>query len=312
MKSKILTTIIGIIFSIFLVTVFAIPTYAAGDIEANVILERDVNADNKIQVSLGTSQNQSIASFNISLLVETVNVQDIKNVKIDWNSDISNNVELKELTYSNNKINIYVVSKNELGNDNGSQRIIEIGSIIIETENKDTMNVVIRAHKDLTTIASIGHESGVITNDISTMVQLHIAPRVSDGNQGGDNTQGGNDNQGSNNQGGSTSGGNNNQGGNGNQNGNNSQDVNDSSQDENNLNGDINQENGESKPNDSQAGSSNKNETNNIAQGSLPEAGAMVSNIIIFSVIAIGVVLLITIIIIKAKARQGKNYKIYK
>ncbi len=312
MKSKILTTIIGIIFSIFLVTVFAIPTYAAGDIEANVILERDVNADNKIQVSLGTSQNQSIASFNISLLVETVNVQDIKNVKIDWNSDISNNVELKELTYSNNKINIYVVSKNELGNDNGSQRIIEIGSIIIETENKDTMNVVIRAHKDLTTIASIGHESGVITNDISTMVQLHIAPRVSDGNQGGDNTQGGNDNQGSNNQGGSTSGGNNNQGGNGNQNGNNSQDVNDSSQDENNLNGDINQENGESKPNDSQAGSSNKNETNNIAQGSLPKAGAMVSNIIIFSVIAIGVVLLITIIIIKAKARQGKNYKIYK
>lgn len=312
MKNKILTTIIGIIFSIFLVTVFAIPTYAAGDIEANVILERDVNADNKIQVSLETSQNQSIASFNISLLVETVNVQDIKNVKIDWNSDISNNVELKELTYSNNKINIYVVSKNELGNDNGSQRIIEIGSIIIETENKDTMNVVIRAHKDLTTIASIGHESGVITNDISTMVQLHIAPRVSDGNQGGDNTQGGNDNQGSNNQGGSTSGGNNNQGGNGNQNGNNSQDVNDSSQDENNLNGDINQENSESKPNDSQAGSSNKNETNNIAQGSLPKAGAMVSNIIIFSVIAIGVVLLITIIIIKAKARQGKNYKIYK
>lgn len=301
MKSKILTTIIGIIFSIFLVTVFAIPTYAAGDIEANVILERDVNADNKIQVSLETSQNQSIASFNISLLVETVNVQDIKNVKIDWSSDISNNVELKELTYSNNKINIYVVSKNELGNDNGSQRIIEIGSIIIETENKDTMNVVIRAHKDLTTIASIGHESGVITNDISTMVQLHIAPRVSDGNQGGDNTQGGNDNQGSNNQ-----------GGNGNQNGNNSQDVNDSSQDENNLNGDINQENGESKPNDSQAGSSNTNETNNIAQGSLPKAGAMVSNIIIFSVIAIGVVLLITIIIIKAKARQGKNYKIYK
>ncbi len=312
MKNKILTTIIGIIFSIFLVTVFAIPTYAEADIEANVILERDVNADNKIQVSLETSQNQSIASFNISLLVETVNVQDIKNVKIDWNSDISNNVELKELTYSNNKINIYVVSKNELGNDNGSQRIIEIGSIIIETENKDTMNVVIRAHKDLTTIASIGHESGVITNDISTMVQLHIAPRVSDGNQGGDNTQGGNDNQGSNNQGGSTSGGNNNQGGNGNQNGNNSQDVNDSSQDENNLNGDINQENGESKPNDSQAGSSNKNETNNIAQGNLPKAGAMVSNIIIFSVIAIGVVLLITIIIIKAKARQGKNYKIYK
>ncbi|MCI8699781.1 MAG: hypothetical protein HFJ47_00365 [Clostridia bacterium] len=312
MKNKILTTIIGIIFSIFLVTVFAIPTYAEADIEANVILERDVNADNKIQVSLETSQNQSIASFNISLLVETVNVQDIKNVKIDWNSDISNNVELKELTYSNNKINIYVVSKNELGNDNGSQRIIEIGSIIIETENKDTMNVVIRAHKDLTTIASIGHESGVITNDISTMVQLHIAPRVSDGNQGGDNTQGGNDNQGSNNQGGSTSGGNNNQGGNGNQNGNNSQDVNDSSQDENNLNGDINQENSESKPNDSQTGSSNKNETNNIAQGSLPKAGAMVSNIIIFSVIAIGVVLLITIIIIKAKARQGKNYKIYK
>ena len=167
MKNRILTTIIGIIFSMFLVIVFTIPTYAVGNVEANVILEKDVNVDNKIQVSLETSQNQSIASFNISLLVETVNMQDIKSVKIDWNSDISNNAELKELTYSNNKINIYVVSKNELGNNDGNQRKINIGTISIETENKDSMNVVIRAHKDLTRIASIGHEAGVITNDIS-------------------------------------------------------------------------------------------------------------------------------------------------
>ena len=68
MKNRILTTIIGIIFSMFLVIVFTIPTYAVGNVEANVILEKDVNVDNKIQVSLETSQNQSIASFNISII----------------------------------------------------------------------------------------------------------------------------------------------------------------------------------------------------------------------------------------------------
>lgn len=316
MKNRILTTIIGIIFSMFLVIVFTIPTYAVGNVEANVILEKDVNVDNKIQVSLETSQNQSIASFNISLLVETVNMQDIKSVKIDWNSDISNNAELKELTYSNNKINIYVVSKNELGNNDGNQRKINIGTISIETENKDSMNVVIRAHKDLTRIASIGHEAGVITNDISTMVQLQIAPRVSEGNPDGDNTQGGNENQGGNNQGGNTSGGsnqgeNNNQGGNGNQNGNNGQDVNDSSQDSGNLNEDVNQGNDNENKIDNNE-TSTKTETDNIAQGDLPKTGKMVSNIIIFSVIAIGVILLITIIIIKAKSRQSRHYNTYK
>lgn len=307
MKNKILTTIIGIIFSMFLVIVFAIPTYAVGDIEANVILEKIVNVDNKIQVALETSQNQSIASFNISLLVETVNMQDIKSVKIDWNSDISNNAELKELTYSNNKINIYVVSKNELGNNNVNKRKIDIGIISIETENKNDMDVVISAHKDLTRIVSIGHEAGVITNDISTMVQLQIAPTVSDGSQEG------NDNQGGNNQGGNTQGGNNNQGGNGNQNGNNNQDVNDSSQEDSNVNGEVNPENeDESKLDNNGTGSETKNETDNIAQGDLPKAGVMVSNIIIFSIIAIGVIILITVIIIKAKSRQSRHYNTYK
>lgn len=294
-----------------LVAIFVIPTYAVNNIEANVILEKDINADNKIQVSLETSQNQSIASFNISLLVETVNMQDIKSVRIEWSSDISNNAELKELTYNNSRINIYVVSKNELGNNEGNQRRINIGTIIIETENKEDMNVVVRAHKDLTRIASIGYEAGTITNDISTMVQLQIAHSVSDGNnggddaQGGDTTQGGNGNQ-SNNHDGNTSEGSSNQGGN------NNLDIN-GSQEDNNLNENVNQENNENKPdNNNGIDDSTKTETDNISQGDLPKAGVIGSNIIIFSVIAIGVILLITIIIIKTKARQSKHYNTHK
>ena len=76
MKNRILTTIIGIIFTMFLTIAFTIPTYAVGYVEANVILEKDINSDNKINVSLEASQNQSIASFNISLIVETTSIKD--------------------------------------------------------------------------------------------------------------------------------------------------------------------------------------------------------------------------------------------
>lgn len=308
MKNKIVTTIIGIIFSMFLNVTFAIPTYATGNIEANVILQKDANTDNKINISLETSQDQSIASFNISLIVETANVQDIKNVKMDWNSDISNNSELKEVTYGNGKINIYVVSKNELGNNNENQRRIDIGTITIETENRDNMSIIIKAQKDLTRIASIGNETATITNDISTMVQLQIAPRVSDGNQGGDNTQGGNGNQGGNNE----QAGNGNQSGNGTQVGDNGQDGNVIPGEDDILNGDSNQVNDDSKPNDKDVMDDNKNtntDKENLAQGELPKAGVTISNIIIFSIIAIGVLILITVIIVKAKARKSKHIK---
>lgn len=316
MKNKILTTIIGIIFSILLTVAFAIPTYAEGNVEANVILEKDVNNDNKINVSLETSQDQSIASFNISLIVESANIQDIKSVKMDWNSDISNNSELKEVTYSNSKINIYVVSKNELGNDIGSQRRINVGNITIETENKENIDVTVRAKKDLTRIASIGHETATITNDISTMVQLQIAPRVSNGDQAGDNNQGDNTNpdggntQGENgNQSGNHSQGENSQGGNSSQGENNGQEGNDSQGEDNNLNGDSNQENNDNKDVVGN-NNTNSNEKENLAQSELPKAGAIMSNVIIFSIIAIGVLILITIVIVKAKSRQSKHYNI--
>lgn len=314
MKNKRLTTIIGIIFSIFLAIAFAIPTYAVGNTEANVILERNVSSDNKINVFLETSKDQSITSFNISLIVESANIQEIKSVEMVWNSDISNNAELKEVTYSNSKINIYVVSKNELGNDNGNQRRIDIGTITIETENKENIDVTVRAQKDLIRIASIGHETATITNDISTMVQLQIAPRELSGEQGGDSNQGGNTNldgdntQGGNgNQGGNNSQGGNSQGGNSLQGGNNSQGGNDFQGEDNNLNGDSNQENNDNKDvtgNDN----TNSNEKENLAQSELPKAGAIMSNVIIFSIIAIGVLILITIVIIKAKSRQSKHY----
>ena len=235
---------------------------------------------------------------------------------MEWNSNISNISELKEVTYSNSKINVYVVSKNELGNDNGNQRKIDIGTITIETENKESMNVTIRAQKDLTRIASIGHEIATITNDISTMVQLQIAPRVQNNNQGGDinsgdnnpggdsiqdgnGNQSGNNSQGGNSQNGNTQGGNSNQEGNG------------SKEEDNNIdNG--NQVNNDSKSDNKEVTDNNKTNTStekeNFADGELPKAGAIISNIIIFSIIAIGVILLITIIVIKAKAKHSKHY----
>lgn len=308
MKNKILT-IIRIIFNIFFIIAFTIPTYAVRNIEADVILEKDISTDNKINIALETSQSQSIASFNISLIVESTDIQAIKGVKMDWNSEILRDSELNEVTYSNRKINIYVVSKNELGNNSEGKRNIDIGTLTIETENKEHINVDIRTQKELVKIASIGHETATIINDIYTIVQLEIEPKVASGNQEGDNNSIDNNNSGEN----DTLNGSSSQTGN---QSNNEIIGEDKGQFGSVTQGHVNKLDGDSEKVDDESRLDEKKETGNneknqesIAQEKLPKTGIRINNIVIFVIIVLGILILTTSIYIKTKSRRRRRSK---
>ena len=148
MKNKIRKIIGGLLISMF-VMVFTIPSQGAqaqigNDTQANIILRKQEGTDNQVHLSLETTNTKSMASFQLELEAKTQNIQDITGITIKWDDAIEQ-TELKELTYNNGNIHLYVVSKNELGEQDAHQRRIEIGTLTIETQEKDNIDVTLKA-----------------------------------------------------------------------------------------------------------------------------------------------------------------------
>jgi len=248
MKNKVLITLFGVL---FLILIFTIPTYA---VEANVIFEKDANSSNKIKVILEVSEEQSVTKTNVVLDVKPSDRANLKNAEFAFSNEISSNSETAKWTYNNDKINLYVISKNELGNKiaNG-KKVIELGTLTVNTNNNKQTVVDISTANGGIILASVDHKTANITNDTSVSTQLKIGTTSS-----GDNNQGGEDNNPGNNPGtnpGDNSG--NNQGTNpgGNNNGNN----------QNNSNNGGNQSSGNNNSGNRKPGnSSNNNNTNSV------------------------------------------------
>ena len=221
MKNKIKKIIGGLLISMF-VMVFTIPSQGAqaqigNDTQANIILRKQEGTDNQVHLSLETTNTKSMASFQLELEAETQNIQDITGITIKWDDAIEQ-TELKELTYNNGNIHLYVVSKNELGEQDAHQRRIEIGTLTIETQEKDNIDVTLKANQETLKLASINHEPTNLTNKPSE-IALRINEKAIDegNNQGGDqnendNQEEGNNQENNNNQSGSGEQGNGNNG----------------------------------------------------------------------------------------------------
>ena len=216
-----------------LILIFTLPTYAA---EANVIFERDSASNNKVKVILEVSDEQSVTKANVVLDIKPSNRENLKNAEFTFSNEISRNSETAKWTYNNDKVNLYVVSKNELGNKSSNgKKIIELGTLIVNTNNTAQTSIDISTSNDGVVIASVDHKSANITNDISASTQLKIGTTTS-----GDNVQGGDNNQGNNKP------GNNNQGNN-----------------QNNVNNGVNQSNGNNNSNSGNKRTDNSNNSNN-------------------------------------------------
>lgn len=240
MKNKILITLLGII---LLAAIFTLPTYAA---EANVVLEKNPSANNKVKVLLEVSEEQSVTKANVVLDVKTANKSNLKNAEFAWSDEISNNSETAKWTYNNDKVNLYVISKNELGNKSSDgKKVIELGTLTINTNSNEQTSVDISTANGGVTIASVDHKTANISNDTSTSAQLVIGTATQSGNE-----QGGNNNP--------PSGNNNNQSGNNNQ----------SSGNNSSGNSGNNQSSGNSNNSQNNSGNNNQSSGNGSTGGS--------------------------------------------
>lgn len=200
MKNKIRKIIGGLLISMF-VMVFTIPSQGAqaqigNDTQANIILRKQEGTDNQVHLSLETTNTKSMASIQLKLEVKTPNIQDITGITMKWDDAIEQ-TELKEMTYNNGNIHIYIVSKNELGEQDAHQRRIEIGTLTIETQEKYNIDVTLKANQETLKLASINHESTNLTNKPS-QIALRINEKATNEGNGGTNTPEEGENQGGN------------------------------------------------------------------------------------------------------------------
>lgn len=229
-----------------LILIFTLPTYAA---EANIIFEKDSASNNKVKVILEVSEDQSVTKTNVVLDVKASNKANLKNAEFAFSNEVSSNSETAKWTYNNDKINLYVISKNELGNrSSNGKKIIELGTLTVNTNNNEQTSVDISTSNGGITIASVDHRTANITNDTSASTQLKLGTANS-----GDNEQGGNNND--NNQSGNDNAGNNQ--------GNNQPGGSNSGNNQNNVNNGGNQSNGNNSSNSGNKRPSNSNNNNN-------------------------------------------------
>lgn len=190
MKNKILM-VFAIMISLLIIC--TLPSYAA---EANVILEKDSSTTNKVKVFVEVSNEQSVTKANIVLNVNAANKENIANTEFNWSTDISSSSETAKWTTNNDKVNLYIISKNELGNEiaNG-KKIIEIGTLTVNTKNNEETAVDISVAQDGLKLASMDHKIATLTNtDIATSTQLVVNKKEVNppaGNENNNSTVGG-------------------------------------------------------------------------------------------------------------------------
>lgn len=336
MKNKVLITLFGVL---FLILISTLPTYAA---EANVIFERESGSANKVKVILEVSEDQSVTKTNVALDINASNKGNLKNAEFNFSNEISSNSEMAKWTYHNDKINLYVISKNELASKSSNgKKAIELGTLTVNTNNNEETAVDIVATNGGVTIASVDHRTANITNDTSASTQLKLGTASS-----GDNNQGGNDNKpgdnSGNNQGSDSTGGNNggNQsggssnnkpsGGNSSSSGNNSNNSNSGNRKPNNTNNN----NVNAGENDNQVEDGNNvnevntneinntinnvntnnivnNNKNNTVQSSkdLPEAGKEEKSMVMPIIITLLLLVFAATIILRIKVNNAKKHK---
>lgn len=194
MKNKLLITLFAVV---FLILIFTLPTYAA---EANVILERDHNLPNKVKVFVEVSKEQSFTATNVVLDVNSSNKVNIATPEFSWSSEITNNNEVAKWTYNNDKVNLYVISKNELGNESANGRkLLEIGTLTLNTKNQEETTIDISVPQDGLKIASLDHRIATLTNtDIAKSTQLVLNKKEETKPDGDNNNQGDNNEPGDN------------------------------------------------------------------------------------------------------------------
>ena len=296
-----------------LILIFTLPTYAA---EANVIFERDSASNNKVKVILEVSDEQSVTKANVVLDVKPSNRENLKNAEFTFSNEISRNSKTAKWTYNNDKVNLYVVSKNELGNKSSNwKKTIELGTLTINTNNDSEQTLVdISTVNGGVTIASVDHRIANITNDTSALAQLKIGTATS-----GDNNQPGSDNSGNkppeNNQpGGSNSGNNGGNQSNGNNNSNSGNRIPENGSNNNNTNSVNDNEIEDEDTNTVLDNNTVKNEvinnTKNTVQSSkeLPETGEEEKSYIWIAIVII-LILFATAGIIASRLTKNKKHK---
>lgn len=334
MKNKILITIFGVL---LLILISTLPTYAA---EANVIFEKESGSANKVKVILEVSEDQSVTKTNVALDVNASNKENLKNAEFNFSNEISSNSEMAKWTYHNDKINLYVISKNELASKSSNgKKAIELGTLTVNTNNNEEIAVDIVAANGGVTIASVDHRTANITNDTSASTQLKIGTATSGGNQqGGNNNQPGNDNQGNNqgnnpaggsnsgNNGSNQSGGssNNNQsGGNGNSSNSGNRRPNNTNNNNINTGNDNQEEDGNNIINETNTNEIsnninsvnsnnivNNNKTNTVQSSKkLPEAGKEEKSMVMPIIITLILLVFAATIILRIKVNNAKKHK---
>lgn len=271
--------------------------------DTSVVLKQD---GQNVKVSLSPKEGASIASFQIGLKIEATKASDIKKVTFNW-ANIGS-AKLTEESYDKEKgiLNLYVVTEAE----QNTGKTIDVGTIKVETNKSTKVTVTPIANK--TTASSIAHKDTAV----GTSSGITYTASANSGNQGGNGS--GSSNQGGNssgNQGGNTSGSGNNSGsgstgnggnsgsagaGNGSSSnsGNNTDDNNDDDKDDDKDDDEEEDENDEEnnvEENNEIDDGGFSNQVENIATGTLPQAGEkdnfMVVWIIMVLVVLVGVLL---------------------
>ncbi len=209
LSKKIMILIFILIISLCTTTGFSFATNENNEeYKLNVMLKQDTNNEKVVHVILGMTDEDSIASFQIGL---NINTTEEINVKFDFNTSLSENKHkesrISEISNSEGKkikrLNIYYTGTKELNPAESNE--IEIGTITLEGENKPNTTVKIEPVENFSTIESISHNDKQISVDtLSSIINKKENNDEGSGNSGNQGGNSNNENNGSSSQGSSS------------------------------------------------------------------------------------------------------------
>lgn len=176
MKNKKLSIIL-IILVYLLLSASTNFVFAQGD-KTTLNLKPVLEQDNSFTATIDVKNKESIGSFQGSLKISSHIVDTIKNVTVTFTEAIKQTASLATYTYENGILNLYVVSKTELTNtDEYGNTTLEIGTILIETKNKEEITITVSPLEHSFKIVGINHSVQELEINPSEQQLVFVIPQ---------------------------------------------------------------------------------------------------------------------------------------
>ena len=176
MKQK-LKGFLSILIIFLIILVFGMNSVNATEERTRMIFQQDGQEETKIHLKIMLSENIGASSIQTNIQLKTNQLQEIENVSIDWSTGIQNQALLKTIEYHKETgiLNVYIVSKTDLGRMNDSGEIeLEIGTLKFQTQNTEEMMVELIAGN--TTLANVSHTAKeILPNTVEDKLSFNIS-----------------------------------------------------------------------------------------------------------------------------------------